>query len=161
MKKNRGRSWTMLASFVCQVLLAATVAAEQYDIRWTGAGGNGRWDNAANWENGKIPGLCKTTQTDTDGNIITNGDIAARAVFGSVGEGGATTIDLTNLITVTNVLFAAGAPSYTIGTSTSQRLATFCDGGVEVAEGVTTDQTIAYFYPCKVDYTIVNKIREP
>lgn len=160
--KNKCNHFEMVLAFLVGLFFTiGTATAEQIDVRWTGAGGNGRWDNAANWENNVIPGLCKTTQTDIDGNIVTNGDIAARAVFGPVGEGVATTIDLTNFITVTNVLFAAGAPSYTIGTSTSQRLATFCDGGVEVAEGVTTDQTIAYFYPCKVDYTIVNKVREP
>lgn len=116
-------------------------AASAEETLWLGKT-SAKWTDAANWSNG-VPGWYKTA----DGDFA--GDISLTAVFGAVDEGAATTIDISNLQTCTNVFFRAGAPSYTIGTSASQTYNPYCSGWVKVEEGVTNDQTFASCRPCK------------
>lgn len=91
---------------------AGALSASALESTWTGRGSDNRWTNSGNWSNG-VPGL----RTDGTG---AKGD---KAVFSSVEEGAATTIDLAGLKSIgTLVVTGASAPKYTFGTSGDQLL---------------------------------------
>ena len=109
----------MKARAVCAGFAAAFVAASAAGAgmtsQWTGAG-NGCWTNAANWTAG-VPGQ----YVAPDGSAA--GYEGCTAVFSSVAQGSATTINLDGLVGIRNItITGADAPLYTFGTKSAQNL---------------------------------------
>ena len=111
------------------VVLSTVAGAETYT--WTGAQ-NGFWTNAANWTVGgevatKCPGVCSNEIFAADGSTnvgwTTQVALADLAEFSTVADGKATTIDLDGHYCVSSVVFRAGCPRYTLGTSGDQVIA--------------------------------------
>ena len=113
---------------VASALAALQLSATTYT--WTGmsennSNGVGKWTDPANWSVGgaaatDFPGR----YYDTDGTTVLGDDKAGDvAVFSSVGEGAATTVDLAGHATVGCVqVTGADAPSFTFGTAQDQTL---------------------------------------
>ena len=120
-----------LAAAVC-----ACVAAQAKTCHWSGMGSDNLWTNPDNWTEGEVPGRY-------DGSALTSGEDTDEAIFGSVADGAHTTIDLTGHYCVSNLIFAAGAPAYTFGTSASQEFGLTMQGNLVMQSGVATTQTFA------------------
>ena len=100
---------------VFAVLVAAFAAEAALTSTWTGAA-SGSWTNAANWTAG-VPG-----QYVVAGGV-TNGEAGCTAIFSSVAQGAATTIDLDGLVGIKFLtVTGASAPQYTFGKKSTQVL---------------------------------------
>ena len=92
------------------LLAVLSAGAEAVTGVWTGAGADGKWTNAANWQDGVIPGRYQGL-----------GDWNGEAVFTACT--GAATIDLAGLESIARITVrGADAPKFTFGTSASQKL---------------------------------------
>ena len=100
---------------VFAVLVVAFAAEAALTSTWTGAV-SGSWTNAANWTAG-VPG-----QYVVAGGV-TNGETGCTAIFSSVAQGAATTINLDGLVGIKFLtVTGADAPQYTFGTKSTQIL---------------------------------------
>lgn len=118
------------------MLLSAWAFAADYT--WTGRAGNGRWTDPGNWSPSGVPGC----YVDSD-DVVWGADSTDTATFGADSGGtDAVVIDLAGQKYVKSVIIAAGAPSYTFGTSASveQSLGINTNGSIVVAKEVATDQ---------------------
>lgn len=125
-----------MKAVVAAVGLVAVLSAGAEAVTgvWTGAGADGKWTNAANWQDGVIPGRYQ-------GASAVEGDWNGEAVFSSVADGAQTTVDLTGLKSIARITVrGADAPKFTFGTSASQKLPlealTANDNWIKVESGV-------------------------
>jgi hypothetical protein len=116
--------------------LCLTASADVY--HWTGNARDGVWANAANWQEGEIPGLWTNRTEQTFG-----GKLDDTVIFGAQAEGAPTVIDLQGQYAIDRLIVTNGAPAYTFGTSDAadQRLGFQTNSSIVVAADVTADQT--------------------
>ena len=126
--------------FLAGMLLSACACATDYT--WTGRAGNGRWTDPGNWSPSGVPGC----YVDSD-DVVRGADSTDTATFGADGGGtDAVVIDLEGQKYVKSVVIAAGAPSYTFGTSASvaQSLGINTNGSIVVSKEVAQDQVFPW-----------------
>ena len=122
--------------FLAVAGLALAASADVY--HWTGAALDGVWDNAANWQENEVPGMWTNRTEHTFG-----GKLGDTVIFGAQAEGAPTTIALQGQYAIMHLVVTNGAPAYTFGTAdrADQRLGFEASSTLEIAAGVTADQT--------------------
>lgn len=96
------------------------------------------WTNAANWVEGVVPGEYK----DADGNMVGTPD--ATVIFGALPDGGLSMVNIQGVHTVSNLIIASDAPSYSIGVSldeSKERFGTYTWSGRIIVEAGAPAQT--------------------
>ena len=135
--KTRNPIRMKLAVGTLMLTLFASVGFAEPVYVWTGAV-DGKWMEPGNWTvKGSDPAVSPTAADLAEEEITVE--------FGPIANGH-TTIDLTGVGNVSNVLVVAGAPKYTFGTSADQTLLQSQPGGLfEVRSGAAAPHVVAQF----------------